>query len=159
MYIDISGWLTFCFGALITLTVIRWRRWGSGPGWRRSWWRCTCGFVTPASLWILWCAILAKKTAVRLGIPNHCRVYIYRSFHLIMPGKHNTPHLLFSNFSVWFLDLLLRFLNCGAWKPFFSHIGHIQRKTHVGLFKLYPTSLSRHCSWQVENLQEISCCF
>jgi len=104
MYIHISGWHTFCFGALRFLAVIRWRRWRSGPRWRRSWWRCTCAFAPPVSLWILCCAILARKAAVRLIFPNHCWVSFYRSLHLVMPGKHNTPLLLFSNFGTWFLD-------------------------------------------------------
>ena len=44
-------------------------------------------------------------------------------------------------------------------KSSFSHCGHIQGKTHVGLFQLYLASLSLHSSSQVENLEEISCCF
>jgi len=146
MYTHISGWHTFCCGALSSLTVSRRRRWRSGHQWRRSWWRCTCAFVPPASLWILRCANLARKTAVCSKFPNHCRVSFYRSLHLVMPGKHNTLGLLCSNFSEWFLDQLWRFLNCGTRKPFFCHFGHIQGKTHVGLFKLYSTSLSCHSS-------------
>jgi hypothetical protein len=38
-------------------------------------------------------------------------------------------------------------------------VGRIQGKTHVELFKLYPTSLSCHSNWHVENLQDISFCF
>jgi len=105
------------------------------------------------------CAISVRKTAVCLIFPNLCWVSLHRSLHLVMPGKHNTLHILFWNFGAWFVDYLLRFLNHGARKPFFSHFGHIQGKTHVGLFKLYPTSLSCHSSWHVENLEEISCCF
>jgi len=102
---------------------------------------------------------VARKAAVWLIFPNHCRVSVYLSLHLVMPGKHNNPLLLFSNCGMWFLDLLSRCLNCGARKPIFSHFGHVQGKRHVGLFKLYPISLSCHSSWHVENLQHISCCF
>ena len=90
---------------------------------------------------------------------NHCSVSFYHSLHLGMPGRHNTPLLFFSDFSARFLDWLFRFLHCATQKPFFTQFGHIQSKKHVGLFKLYPTSLSCHCSWHVENLQEISHCF
>jgi len=159
MYIHISGWHTICFGAMSSPTVSRWRRWHSGPRWRRSWWRCTSSFAPPECPWILCCANLAKKMAVRLIFLNHCWVSFYRSLHHVMPVKHNTPLLLFSNLGVLFLDYLLCFLTCGAQKPFFSQCGHIQGKMHVRLFKLYPTSLFYHSSWHVENLQEISCCF
>jgi len=144
MYIDISRWHTFCFGALCSLTVIRWRSWDSRPRWRQSWWRCTRAIAPPVSLWILCCAILARKTAVRLIFPIHRRVLFFRSPHLVMPREHHTPLLLFSNFSAGFLDWLMRFLNRGERKPLFSHFGHILGMTYVGLFKLYPTSLSCH---------------
>ena len=159
MYKHITRWHTFSFEALSCLTVIRWRRWHSGPRSQRSSCRCTCVFGPQASLWIHWCAILARTTAVRLTFPNYCRVSFDCGLLLVMPGKHNTQLLLFSNFSAWFHDELLLFLDCGAQKPMFSHFGHIHAQTHVGLFKLYPTSLSCHSSWHVENLQEIDPCF
>jgi len=85
---------------------------------------------------------------------------VFRSLPLpIMSGKINTLLLVFSDFAARFLEQLFHFLYCGAWKPSFGHFGHIQGKTHFGLFKLYPTSLSCHRSWYVENLQEMSCCF
>ena len=146
MYIHKCGWHTFCFGALSPHTVIRWHRWRSGPRWGQSWWRCTRAIMPPATLWSLCCAILARKTPVRLIFPNHGRVFCYRSLHLVMPRKHNTPHRLLSNFSEWSLHLLLRFHNGSAQKPGCSHFGHIQGKKHVGLFQLYPTSLSCHSS-------------
>ena len=121
IYTHISGWHTFCFGALSSLTAIRWRRWGSRPRWHWSWWRCTRAFAPPGSLWIHCCAILARKTAVRLIFPNYCQVSFLRSLHLDMLGKHNTPLLLFSNFGPWLFDKLLRFLHCGARNPFFGH--------------------------------------
>jgi len=104
IYIHILGWHTFFFGALSSLTVIRRRSRRSGPQWRWSCWRYTCAFAHPASLWILCCAILPRKTAVCLIFLNHCRVSSHRSVRLVMPGKHNTPLLLFSNFGTWFLD-------------------------------------------------------
>jgi hypothetical protein len=51
---------------------------------------------------------------------------------------------------------MVHFLFGGAWKPAFSHFGHIQFKAHAGLFELYPTSLRCYCCKHVENLQEIS---
>jgi hypothetical protein len=35
----------------------------------------------------------------------------------------------------------------------------LQRQAHVGLFQLYPTSLSCHSCSHVENLQAFRCCF
>jgi len=159
MYIHISGRHTFCFGEMSSPTVIRCCTWQSGPHWRWLLSRCTCAFVPPASLWILCCDILARKTAVGLIFLNNCWVSFHHSLHLVMPGKPNTPIHLFSNFGARFLHQLLRFLTRSTWKPAFSHFGHIQGKTHVGLLKLYPTSGSCPSSWHVKHLQEISCCF
>jgi hypothetical protein len=59
-------------------------------------------------------------------------------------------------FGAWFLIEIFRFLNCGARKAFCGHFGHIQRRAHVGLFQLYPTSMPcRSCSY-VEHLQDMS---
>jgi len=156
MYIHICGWHTCCFGPLI---VISWHRWRFGPRWRPFWWRCTLAVAPPVCRWIFCGAILARKPAVRLIFANHCRVSFDHDLHLVMRGKLNTPLLLFSDFGARFLDELLCFLYCGVWYPSFGHFGHIHGKRHVGLFKLYPTSLSCHSSWHVENLQEISCCW
>ena len=93
MYIDISRWHTFCFGAVSSLTVIRWHRLCSRPRWCRSSRRFTWAFAPPVSLWMLCCAILARRTAIRLFFPNHRLVSFCRSCHLIMPRKHNTLHL------------------------------------------------------------------
>jgi len=158
MYIHLSGWHSSSFGALSCLTVIRWRGWRFGPVRCRSWWRCTRAFEPPACLWIRCCAILARKTAARLILTNQCQVSFHRSLHLDMPGKQNTPLLLFSDFGVRCFDSLLCFLHSGTRKPLFSHFGHIQGKMLVGLFKLYPISMSWHSSWHVENILEISCC-
>ena len=155
MYIHICGWRTFCFGARF---VIRWHRWQFGPRWRRFRWWCTLAFAPPACLWILCGVILAMKEAVGLIVTNHCRVSCDRSLHHVMPGKLDTPLLLFSDFDARCLDWLSLLLHSGAWKPFFGHFGHMQGKTHVWLFKLYLTWLSCHSSWHVENLQESSCC-
>ena len=159
MYIDVSGWHTFCFGALSSLTVIRWRRWRSRLRWRPSWGRCICAFASPVLLSILCYALLARKAAACLIFTNHCRVSFYRSIYLVMPKKHKTPLLLFWEFGARFVNQLLCFLYCGTRKPSFGHFGFIQCKTNVAVFKLYPTSLSCHGSWHVENLQEISCYF
>jgi hypothetical protein len=110
-------------------------------------------------LQILCGAILARKAAGRLVLTKHCRVSLYRSLHLVMRRKLNTPLLLFSDLGAWFLDLIFRFLYCGAQKAFFGHFGHIQRQSHVGLFKLYPPSLPCPSCRHVENLHAINCCF
>jgi len=158
IYIHTSEWHAICLGALSPLTVIRWRKWRSGPRWCRSWQRCTCAFAPSASLWILCCAILARKRAICWIFPNRCRGSFYCRIHHVMPGNHNKLLRLISNFCRWFLDYIFHFLNGGARRHFLGHCGHIQSKTHVGLFMLYPTSLAWHGSWHVENLQEVSCC-
>jgi hypothetical protein len=61
-----------------------------------------------------------------------------------MPAKYNIPLPPFFALSMWFLHYLLHFLYCSARKPSFGQFGHIQTKTDVGLFMLYPTSLSCH---------------
>jgi len=104
-------------------------------------------------------AILARKAAGRLVLTKHCQVSLYRSLHLVMPRKLNTPLLLFSDLGAWFLNEIFCFLYCGARKAFFGHFGHIQRQAHVGLFQLYPTSLPFHSCRHVENVHPISCCF
>jgi len=87
------------------------------------------------SLWVnLCCAILARKAAVHQIFKNHSWVSFYHSVHHSMPRKHNSPLLLFSDFAVMIVDQVLHFFNCGARKPSFGHITHIQRKAHVGLF-------------------------
>ena len=146
----------FCSGAL---SIIRWHRWRFGPRWRRSRWWCTLPFAPPACLWICCGAMLARQEALRLIFANHCGVSFHPSLHLVMPGKLNMPLLLFSEFVARFLDWLLFFVYRGPWKPSLGHFDNIQGKTHVWLFKLYPTSLSCHISWHVENCQEISCSF
>ena len=115
-------------------------------------------FAPPLCPWIRWCAILARRTAVHLTFPNHCWWLFYHSLHHVMTGKRHTPSILFSDFGAWSLNELLRFVNCCAWKPSFGYFGQIQGKMHVGLFKIYLTSLSCHRSWHGENLQELCCC-
>jgi len=74
MYIHISGWHTICFGALSSLTAIRWGRTGSGPRWRQSWWRCTrvtvthdCGRVTA----ILYSQLATRFRCLAMILPIH----------------------------------------------------------------------------------------
>jgi len=155
MYIHTCGWHTFCFGALF---IIRWHRWRFGPRWCRSGWWCTVAFAPQLCLWIFCGAILARKAAICLIFASHCWVSFDRNLHLVVPGKLDNLLLLYSDFGARSLDQVLRFLYSGAWKPSFGHFGHIQGKTHIWLFKVYPTSLSCQSSWHVENLQEISCC-
>ena len=167
MRIRISGRQIDDFRRLSSGGVTGWGGWRAGRRWSRLWsphsasgrGRCTCSFASPACLRILCGAILARKAAGRLVMTKHCRVSLYRSLHLFMPRKLNTPLLLFSDLGAWFLNEIFRFLYCGARKAFFGHFGHIQRQAHVGLFQLYPTSLPCHSCRHVENLQDISRCF
>jgi len=165
MHIHTPGWLTSDFITFVPLSVPWWGRWRSRRSWPSGqrcgplWWRCGGSFAPPASLRIRCCTILAWKAAGRMIFINHCLVSFHRSLHLVVPRNLNFPLVLFSDFGVRFLDYLLRFLYCGAQKPSFGHFCDIQGKAHVGLFQLYPTSLPRHSSRHVENLQEISCCF
>jgi len=108
-------------------------------------------------LGILRCATLARKTAVCVVLTNHSRVSFHRSHHLLITRKLNPRVLLFSNFSPLYLDWTLYFVYCGERKPYFCHVGHIQCKSYIGLFQLYPTSLPWYCCRHVASLQEISC--
>jgi len=170
MLIRISGRQIDDFRKLSSRSDTGWGGWGGWRAWRmwsRLWsprsasggWRCTCSFASPACLQILWGAILARKAAGRLDLTKHCRVSLYRSLHLVMPRKLNTPLLPFPDLGAWFLNKIFCFLYCGAQKAFFGHVGHIQCQAHVRLFQLYPTSLPCHRCRHVENLQAISCCF
>jgi hypothetical protein len=164
MRIRISGWQIDDSRRLSSGGVTGWGGWSAGLRWSRLWnphsasgrGRCTCSFASPACLQILCGAILSRKAARRLVMTKHCRVSLYRRLHLFMPRRINTPLLLFSDLSAWFLNEIFCFLYCGARKAFFGHFGHIQRQAHVALFQLYPTSLPCHSCRHVENLQDIS---
>jgi hypothetical protein len=121
-------------------------------------WRCPCSTASPVGLKILGGDILARKGAGGLVSKKHCRVSLYRSLHLIMPRKLNTP-LVFSELGAWFLNKIFRLLSCGARNAFFGHCGHIQPQANAGLFQLYPTSVPWHSCRYVENLQDITCYF
>jgi len=120
---------------------------------------CSCSFVSPPCLRILWGAILAMNISRSVVLMKHSWVSFYRSLHLFMPRKFNTPPAIFIDLSTRLFNQTLRFLYCATWKPSFAHFCHIQDQEHVRLFQLYPTSLPYHNSRHVENLQEISCCF
>jgi len=167
MWIRISGPQNDDFRWMSSGSVTGWGGWRAGRRWSRLWsrlsvlggWRCTCSFASPACLQILCGAILARMTARRLVLTKHCWVSLSRSLHLFMPRKLNTPLHLFLDLGVWFVNMIFRFLYCSVREAFFAHIRHIQRQAHVGLFKLFPTSLPCHSCRHVENLQDISCCF
>jgi len=167
MPIHISGRQIDHLRRLDFRSVTGWGGWRAGQWWSGLWsplsasvgWRCTCSFSSAACLRILCGAILAWKAAGRLVLTKHCRVSLYRSLHLFVPRKLNTPLLLMSDLGTWFLNGIFRFLQRGARKGFFGDFGHIQGQVHVGLFQLYPTSLPCHSCRHVENLQDISCCF
>jgi len=155
------------FRRLSSGSVTGWGGWYARRLWSRLWgplsasvwWRCTHCFGSLACLRIPCGAILARKVTGRLVSTKHCRGSLYRSFHLFMPRKLNSPLVLLSDLDAWFLNEIFCFLYCGARKSFFGHFGHIQRQAHVGLFQLHPTSLPSHSCRHVENLQDVSCCF
>jgi len=146
-------------------------RWCSAQRWRRLWswlWsllsvsvgrRCTCSFASPACLWIVGSAIVERKASGGVVLRMHSGVSFYCSPHLLIPRKLNTPLLLFSDLSSWFLHQILDFLYCDVRKPSFGHVGQVQGLVHVGLFQLYTTSLPCHRSRHVKYLQVISCSF
>jgi hypothetical protein len=140
MYIHTPGWHTFYFKTFISISVTWWGMWQSrrrrysGPSCSQLWLRCVCSFVPPTYLRIVFWAILEWKAAVHMLFINLCQVFFCCSLHLLMPRKLNSLHLLFSEFSTRFVNLLLRFHYCGARKPTYGHFAHIQDKAHVGLF-------------------------
>ena len=103
----IAGWHTCDFGYVSCLIVTRWNKWCFGRMWRRFrcrlsdllWWRCTRASASPACVGILCCAILVRKAAVCLIFRQHSWVSFHRSLHISLPGKLNSPLLLFSDFS------------------------------------------------------------
>jgi len=102
---------------------------------------------------------LARNALGHVVLTKHSLVSFYRNLHLFMPGKLNTPLLLFSDLGMRFLDQLLRFLCGGVRIPSFGNFGHIQGQAHVGLFQLYPTYLPCHSTRHIENVHQIGCCF
>jgi len=171
MWIGISGQQMDDLGMFTSRSGTVWGGWCSGwPLWRL--WsrlcsqlsasvgqRCTGSFPSPACLWILCGAILARKASGRVVLMKYNRVSFYPSLHLCMPRKLNTVLLPFSDLSTWFLNQLLCFFHYSRRKPSFGHFGHIQGEAYVGLSQLYTTSLHCHRSRQVEYLQQISSCF
>jgi len=175
MWVRVSGRQIDDFDTLSTGSVTGWGGWCSGQrscplsSRLRSWlWsllfalvgqRSTCSYASPACLRIVCGAIVERKASRHVVVTKHSWVYSHRSLHLFMPRNPNTPLLHFSNLGARFLEQILCFLYCGAWKLFFGHFGHVQGQAHVGLFQLYTTSLPCHRSRHLEQLQEISCCF
>jgi len=133
-YLHSSGWHTLSLGTLSSLIITVWCRLSSGRRWCRFLGRSTLSLAPPVCLRILCLDILDRTAAVHWSFTNHCQVSFYRSFHLSMPKKHNSPLLLWSDFSTRIHDQVLHFLHWGTWKPSFGHFGHIQSKGHVGQF-------------------------
>jgi hypothetical protein len=95
MYIHISGWHTFCFGALI---FIRWHRWQFRPRWCPSWWRCTLAFAPPACLGIVCGAIWQGRQLSICFSRTIARYLSITAFTLLCPGN-STPHFFSSRTS------------------------------------------------------------
>jgi len=70
--------------------------------------------ASPACLWILCGASLARKAAGHLVLTKHCWVSFYRSLHLVMRRTLNTPLVLFSDLGAWFHNEIFRYLDCRA---------------------------------------------
>jgi len=148
-------------------SVTGWGGWRAGQRWSRLssplsalvGRRRIRSFACPACLRILCGAILARQAAGRVVLTKHCWVTLYRSLHLFMTRKLNTPPLLFSDLGAWFLNDIFCFLYCGERKSLFGHSGYFQRQAHVELFQLYPTSLPCHSCRHAEILQDTSGCF
>jgi len=115
--------------------------------------------VAVECLQILCGAIWTRRASRCVGVTKHSQMSFYRSLHLFMLRKLNTPCLLFLDRSARFLDQILSFLYYSARKPSIGHFGHVQSQAHIWLFQLYMTFLPCHRSRHVDCLQEISCCF
>jgi len=167
MWIQLSGQQIDDFGTLSSIIVTGRHGWHSGWRSRRLWTqlslsvglRGTCSSGSQARLRMLCGTIVTRNASVRVVLAKHCLVSFYRRLYLCMPRQLNTPLNLFLDFSARCLDQISCFLDCGVRIPSGGHFGHIQGQAYVRLFQLYPTSLSCHGSWHVENLQEIGCCF
>jgi hypothetical protein len=167
MRIRISDWQIDYFRTLNAGSVTGWDGWRAGQSWSWLWspltasvgWRCSCVFASPACLWILCGAMLARRAAGHVVLMKHCRVSLHRSPQRFIPRKLNSLYLLFSDVGAWLYDEIFHFLYCGAQTAFFGHFGHIRCQAHVRVFQQYPTSLRCDGCCHVENLQDISCCF
>jgi len=166
VWIHISALQIVELGTLRSSIVTGWGMRRSWPRWHQFWsrlsavvgWRCTCSCASPGCLQILCHAMLERKASGRGVLTNYSRVSFYHGLHLFMPSKLNTPLIPFWDFGARFLNQILHVSYCGTRKPSFGHDGHSEWQAHVGLFLLYPTSMSCHSSRHVEYLQEICCC-
>jgi hypothetical protein len=164
MWLRISSYQIDNFRKLSSRIVNRWGVRLFAKGWHRLGIQLlvsvgakkTCSFASQSFLRILCRASLAKKASGRVVLMTYSRVSFYPSLHRFIPRKLNTPLLRISDLSGRFLDQKLRFLHCRVRKPASVHFCHTHGQAHVGLFYLYPTSLSCHSGSHVENLQGIS---
>jgi len=142
MCIHISGFNTISWGTMSSRIFTTWCRWHSGRRWRwfwhqlseMDWWSCTRSFEPPQCLTILCWAIVPIKAAVRLIIISHSWLSFYRTIHISMPRKLNSPLSCSLYFSARFVDQVLHFFYCGVHEPSFGHFCHIAGKAHVRLF-------------------------
>jgi hypothetical protein len=120
-----------------------------------SW--CTCSFASLSGLGIVCSAIVAEKCSGCVVWTKYSQGYFYFTLHLVMPRNLNTPGLLFSDCSAWYLEHEFHFRSCCVWKPSFVHYCHIHGQEHLPLFQVYATSLPCYISKHVGNTQESSC--
>jgi len=167
MCIHISAWQIIDLERLSSGIFTLWGGWCSIQRWHWLWsplptlvgWRHSCSLSSPLCLLIVCGAIVARKGYSSVVLRKYSQVSFDSSLVHCTPRELNTLVLLFTDIQSWFLDLILCFRYCGAWKPSSGHCGHINSEVHVGLLQLYPKSLLGQSSRDVENLQESSCCF
>jgi len=113
-------------------------------------------------LWVrkyLSCVISARKATVPMMFKMHSWLCFCHSFHGSVPWIPNSLHLCFSDFCAKFVYHVTHFIHGALQLPSCGPFGHIQSMSHVRQMELYLSCLHCHCSWHVENLQEISCGF
>ena len=151
---------------LSSASVTGWGGWHTGQWWRFLWswqsaeagWRCACSDASQVCLRILSCAIWARPASGSVGLTKHSGVSFYGSLQVIILRKLNFLYLLYSNFVARYRDQILRFRYCATRQPSSSLFVHTEIQPHVGLFHLYPTSMTCHSSRHVDIQHEITYC-
>ena len=106
-----------------------------------------------------WQCHISIKVFRMSGLMKRRQVSFYRIFHLFTSRTLNTPLLLFLDLRMRYLDQMIHVPNCVGRQPLFGHFDHIQPQAHVGLFRMYLTSVHWHSGRHVDNLQQTSCCW
>jgi len=120
--------------------------------------RCTCPLCLQRVCGFF-AAPFGEEGAGHFGYDEVCRVSLYRSLHLCMPRKLNTPLLLFSDLGAWFLNEIFRFLYCGARKAFLAILAIFNGRRMSDCSSCTRPPCLAIVARHVENLQDISQCF